>query len=208
MIEINVEQAVKTMRREFRDLTNDEFSTGVSRAINHTLAKTKTASSKEIRALYAIPAKHVSQALTVRKANRVQMTGFVIAQGRPIPLKVFKPRRAKEGVSVLIKKGSRQIVRGAFIASMGSGHEGVFARGKYGSGGSFNYRRKRIRPAGGYALKNGRYQPINNDLSISELNTVSVPKAFANNVVLNNLKRHIEEEFPKRMMHELSRIRG
>jgi hypothetical protein len=206
MIEINVEQAVKDLRREFRDLTNQEFNTGVARAINHTLAKAKTASSREIRAVYSVPASYVNKALTIRKANRAQVYGFVIAQGRPIPIKVFKPRQTKEGVSVLIKKGNRQLIRGAFIATMGSGHMGVFARGTY-QGGDFSFRRKRIRAAGGYRYVNGKAQPVTNDLSINELTTVSIPTAFSNNVVLNNLAKTIEQSFPDRLMHELTRLR-
>jgi hypothetical protein len=208
MIHVSVEQAVKDIRKEFRDLTNQEFNTGVSRAINHTLAKTKTAASKEIRAVYNVPAKYVGRGLTVRRANRAQVYGYLIAEGKPIPLSVFKPRQTKEGVSVLIKKGNRQLIRGAFITTMSSGHSGVFARGAAKAGGGFQFRHKRTRPAGGYALKNGRYQPIVNDLSVNELSTVSIPKAFSHNAVLTSLKRTIEEEFPKRMMHELLRVRG
>jgi hypothetical protein len=206
MVKVSVEQAVQAIRKEFRDLTNDEFQLGVARAINHTLAKVRTASSKEIRQVYNISAKDIRQAISITKASRSNMTGFVIAKGKPIPLKAFKPRQTKQGVSVVIKKGKRDLIRSAFLATMKSGHQGVFARGEYGSG-SFAFRRKRLKKAGGYSLKGGKYQPNNNDLNITEITTISVPLSFANGAVLNNLARKIEDEFPSRMVHELMRIR-
>jgi hypothetical protein len=208
MVKVSIEKAVHDMRSEFRDLMNAEFNTGVARAINHTIAKGKTASSKEIRQVYNITAKDVGQSLSIRRANKAQLYGSIIAQGKPLPIYKFKPSQGKYGVSVLIKKGNRQLVKGTFLATMASGHVGVFARGTYKGGkGNFNFRNKRIKPAGGYALKNGRMQPVNNDLNVNEITTVSVPRAFANKVVLRNLASQLETEFPARMMHELSRIR-
>ena len=207
-MKVSVEQAVKDIRREFRDLMDAEFNTGVARAINHTAAKAKTASSKEIRSIYNISAKDVNKSFDIRRANRAQLYAYIVSTGKPIPVHNFKPIQTKEGVSVLIKKGNRQLIKGAFLATMASGHKGIFARGTYKGGkGDFVFRNKRIRKAGGYALKNGRYQPINNDLNINEITTVSVPRAFSNQVVLRNLSNTIDREFPARMMHELSRIR-
>ncbi len=204
---ISVEDAVKSMRREFRDLTNQEFNTGVARAINHTLGKAKTASSREIRSVYSITAKDVNQALTVRKASPAIMYGMVIAAGKPIPLKKFKPIQNKEGVSVIIKKGKRQLIKSAFLTTMPSGHTGVFARGSYKQGG-YAFRHHRVKPAGGYKQVNGRWQPIQNDTPINTLNTTSVPLMLSQNVVLNALSKKIQEDFPTRMVHELRRIRG
>ena len=207
MVKVSVEEAVQAIRKEFKDLTNDEFKLGVARAINHTLAKVRTASSKEIRQVYNISAKDVRTALSITKASRSNQYGFVIAKGKPIPLKSFKPRQTSQGVSISIKKGNRNLIRSAFLATMKSGHQGVFARGQYGSG-TFAFRRKRLKTAGGYSLKGNKYQPNNNDLNITEMTTVSVPKSFMNSAVLNNLATKIEQEFPSRMMHELTRIRG
>lgn len=206
MIQVSVEKAVQDLRREFRDLTNDEFQIGVARSINHTLAKVKTASNREIRTIYNIQAKHVNKALTIRKANKAQQYGFVIASGLPIPLSAFKPSQNATGVSVMIKKGNRQQINSAFIGSMSSGHTGVFARGAYESR-DFRFRHKRLMPSGGYRQVGERYQPVNNDLSINELSTLSIPKAFSNQTILRNLTTKIQEDFPTRLVHELSRLR-
>lgn len=207
MISVSVEQAVKEMRREFRDLTNQEFNKGVARAINHTLGKAKTASNREIRTIYNISAKHVNEAFKVKKAGPAELYALLIAQGKPLPLRIFKPVQNSDGVSIMVRKGQRQTIKSAFLTTMPSGHTGVFARGSYKQGG-YNFRHKRITPAGGYKQVGNRYQPINNDTPINTLTTTSVPLMFSQNIVINALSKKIVEDFPTRMVHELSRIRG
>lgn len=206
MIHVTVENAVQELRKEFRDLTNAEFSKGTARAINHTLSKVKTASSKEIRQVYNLMARDVNQALTVRRAYPTELTGMVIAEGKPIPLRRFNPRQTKEGVSVIIKKGSRVLIKSAFLGTMPNSSTGVYARGRY-QGKDFAFRHQRIKQAGGYKNVGGRFQPVNNDLNINQLTSLSIPRAFAQSVVINALKKQIETEFPKRMVHELMRMR-
>lgn len=206
MISVSVEQAVKDIRREFKDLTNAEFDIGVSRAINHTLSKARTSAGREIRSVYNIAAKDVNKAFTMKRANKTQLYALLIASGKPLPLRSFKPRQTKEGVSVLIKKGSRQLIKSAFLTTMASGYTGVFARGTYKQGG-YNFRHQRITEAGGYKRVGNRYQPINNDTPINTLTTTSVPLMFSQNTVLNALSKSIEQDFPARMLHELSRLR-
>lgn len=206
MISVSVEQAVKEMRREFKDLTNQEFNTSVARAINHTAAKAKTASNREIRTMYNISAKDVNAAMRIKKAGRAELYALLIAQGKPIPLKKFKPVQTKDGVSVMVKKGQRQTIKSAFLSTMGSGHTGVFARGSYKQGG-YNFRHKRITPAGGYKQVGNRWQPINNDTPINTLTTTSVPLMLSQNIVINALSKKISEDFPNRLVHELGRFR-
>jgi hypothetical protein len=206
MMNISVEDAIRTIRREFRDLTNDEFNSGIARAINHTLGKAKTNASREIRQVYNLSAKDVGKSLTIKSAYRNKLWGFIVSSSGPIPLSKFKPIATKTGVSVMIRKGSRQQIHGAFMPAMASGHSGVFARGVYGSS-EFKFRHRRTRTAGGYKVVNGRYQPVENDLEINELSTLSIPKAFSNAVVLRQIKTKIEDDFPSRMIHELQRLR-
>jgi len=48
--------------------------------------------------------------------------------GRPMPVAAYPHRQVRAGVSVQIKAGSRAVIRHAFVATMKSGHEGVFKR--------------------------------------------------------------------------------
>lgn len=191
MVEIDVRSAISSMNNAYGHVSKDKRNLAVARAINHTVAKVKTQVSREIRGIYDINAKYVSNALSVKKADRLTLTGMVKAKGRPIPLIAFKARQTATGVSVIGIKG-RKIIPGVFISSMPNGHKGVFVRGKYSSG-KIARRKKRVRPTGP-------------DLPVTELKGVSLPKAMANKVILKNLSQGINTMFPQRLSHELQRV--
>lgn len=192
MLKIDISEATNAMRREFRDLTGREFRTGVARALNHTAAKAKTQASREIRGVYRIKAKDLNPSIKVSRTNGDELQSRVVATGKNLALHSFGAKQNKRGVSVNIM-GQRKTIRSAFIARMKSGHIGVFGRGQY-KGGKFEFRNKRIRKSG-------------NDLGITEMTTVSVPIAFQNRKVLDAVTRGIQADFPKRLQHELMRIR-
>lgn len=191
MVEIDVRDAISKLNGTYGYLSNQKRNLAVARAINHTIAKAKTQVSREIRSIYDINAKYVSQALTITKADSLTLTGMVKAKGRPIPLIAFKARQTATGVSVIGLKG-RKIIPGVFISTMPNGHKGVYIRGKYSSG-KLSRRKKRINPKGP-------------DLPITELKGVSLPKAMANKIILTNLGKAINTMFPQRLAHELQRV--
>ena len=188
-VEIDIRPVLKTLRSEFADLTNSRFNLAVARAINHTMAKAKTGTSRDIRGQYKVKAKELKSALALFKASRVNLDGMLVATGRPLPIMAFGARQTRKGVTADVM-GQRKLIRGAFISTMNSGHTGVFARGNY-SGYTFQFRDKRVK----------RHS---NDLPINEITTSSVPKMMQNNAVLDNLKRGLDEDFPSRLRHELS----
>ncbi len=194
-MEISVQTAIAKAKRDFADLSQKQIATGVSRAINHTLAIAKTAANREIRNTYKAPAKDIRASLSISRANSVQISqaGMLLAKGSRLPMLSFGARQTKRGVTVNVM-GQRKLIRSAFIATMKSGHRGVFARGYYSSS-EFNFRTKRLK-------KNG------NDTPINELRAVSVPKALSNNAILNALGNKITSHFPGRLTHELLQIRG
>mgnify|MGYP003387321490 FL=1 len=117
----------------------------------------------------------------------------MVTTGRPLPLMAFNPRFGKTGVTVNIG-GKRKFLPGAFRATMASGHEGIFARGVYG-GNRFAWRKQRIQ------------KWPQSDTPITELKTLSIPIATRNDVVLRHLARKVEQDFPKRLTHEMLNIR-
>lgn len=195
MIDISVKDAIRKAKAEFSDLTDDQMKRGVSRAINHTLGVSKTDARREIQGVYKIRARDVAKAMLLRKAaiRQVVQTGMLITKGTSLPLIGFGARQTKRGVSVNVM-GVRKLVRSAFIATMPSGGRAVFGRGYY-SQGEFKFRHKRLR-------KNG------SDLPITEMRSISIPKAVSNNVVLRRLSERITQYFPGRLTHELMRLRG
>jgi len=206
MVTISVEQAVKDLRREFVDLTNGEFNKGVSRAINRTLSTSKTTASKEIRKIYNLSAADVRKEMEVQKAKASDLTGKLVAEGRLLSLTKFKPIRTSDGISIEIRKGNRVNIKGAFISGNEKLNGGIYARGKY-RGKDFEFRHQRIKQAGGYKKVNGRYQPINNDLQIDKLRTISIPQTMANETIISTLSTKMQDDFPKRLVHELKWIR-
>jgi hypothetical protein len=194
MIEINVRKAIADARREFSDLNDKSIAVGIARAINRTLEQSKTAARREIQTVYKIRARDVNRAMIIRRAvaRQIAQHGMLLAQGVKLPLIGFGARQGKRGVSVNVM-GTRKLVRSAFITNMPSGGRGVYARGVY-NGNEFQYRNKRLR-------KNG------NDLPITQLTSVSVPKAMSHNTVLKHLADTINQKFPQRLTHELMRKR-
>ena len=190
---ISVEQAVKDLRHEFRNLTNKEFNTGVARAINHSLAKGRTQANRSIREEYTINAADLRAHLKVVRANRSTLTGYVGASGGPIPLRKFKHRQTAKGVSVEIRKGSSKIIPSAFVQVMPNGSLGVFARGRY-QGKGFAFRDKRARKKG-------------NDLEINQLTSISVPFAFNGDDVMEKTNNVLDSNVLNRIVHELKRMK-
>lgn len=194
MIEISVQKSIKDAKREFSDLTAHNIKRGVSNAINHTLGVSKTMVRRSIQGQYKIRAKELNKAMRIQRASARQPVqyGMLIAKGSPLPLIGFGARQVKRGVSVNVLSG-RTVIKKAFIGSMRTGYRGVFARGTY-SGSEFQFRTKRIRKSG-------------SDLPITELKTVSIPKALGNSVVIKHLTEKINTHFPGRLTHELMRLR-
>lgn len=85
--------------------------------------------SRNIREIKAMKVAAVNKAITiVFPTGKEQLLWRVRASGAPMPLAEFPHRQTKRGVSVMVNKGSRLTVQGAFVATMKSGHEGIFRR--------------------------------------------------------------------------------
>ncbi len=100
--------------------TNKNIRSELAIAVNATTKKTKTAINKQVRSELAVTAKSVNRGLAVsRKADRKskQPTGEVtLSKTARLPLKDFKPRQTKKGVSYKISKTQgRSTVSGAFM---------------------------------------------------------------------------------------------
>lgn len=193
MIHISTADAIRTLRREFGDLTNGQQSLAIARALNRTIRSARTSASKEIRSVWKIRAKDIKAAQRIKPAKRSALEAAMITTGRPIPLLAFGARQTKKGISVNIA-GQRKYFPGAFRATMRSGHVGIFARGVYG-GNKFAWRKTRLN------------KWPQSDSPITELRSLSVPVATRQDVVLRHLSRKVEQDFPKRLTHELLNIR-
>lgn len=191
MVTVNVKDAVAKITAEFGPMSKDNRNLAVARAINWTIARSKTQLTREIRKVYDIPLKYINEQISLKKADRLTLTGMIKAKGRPLPLIAFRARQTQKGVSVITPKG-RKLIPGVFMSIMPTGKKGVFVRGNYKSG-DIARRKKRINPKG-------------NDLPIMELKGVSIPKTLANKKIVENMTKSMEMLFPQRLNHELQYV--
>lgn len=91
----------------------------------------RSEASKRIRQRKRIKSRYITRALTLRRAKGADIAGMewaVDVSGEPVPLVAYPHRQTKKGVSVEVNRGKRTLIKGSFVASMKSGHAGVFRR--------------------------------------------------------------------------------
>lgn len=189
--------------QKYNHLLRSQLEQAASRAINRVVTQARTEAIKQVRKVYNIDKKYFQNkvgdkknrynALRVWKANPSNLTGKLLAYGKPIPLVAFPYQQTEKGVSVTIKKGDTKSIAHAFVATMKSGHTSIWAKGHYASN-QFHFRKKRVRPY------------PRNDNPIEQLLTTSVQTAVVSESVLTALQINVEENLPARMEREVKQI--
>ena len=91
----------------------------------------RSEASKRIRQRKRIKVKYISRALTLARPKGGDIASLEWAlnvSGDPVPLVAYPHRQTRQGVSVEVNRGKRTLVKGAFVATMANGHEGIFRR--------------------------------------------------------------------------------
>jgi hypothetical protein len=188
---LDTRQAQREIDRFLGQLNPTDAKKALNRALNHTAGKAKTQINKGVREKYKVSSKEVNSKLSIKKASGNTNEAGVLIKSPALRLRGFKPKQTKKGVSVIIM-GSRKLIKGAFITTMKSGYEGVFAKGVY-SNKEFKFRKKRSRKRG-------------NDNPITSLVTRSVVGMAINPKVINAVQSVIVSSLPKRVEHEINRL--
>lgn len=182
----NIAQVLASMERYKRDVV--EKATVL--ALNRVVEMAKTDAAREVRAAgYNLKAARIKAEISVKKASTGLLTATLRVKRRPIPLIDYDARQTNKGVSVKVQK-KRTVVPHSFIATMPSGHKGVFVR-KDGA-----------RPK--YKVKGGKV--VSTTVPIRELYGPSVGGAYANEQVQAAMERSIRANFNARLRHEVSRL--
>jgi len=191
MIQINVQVEIDRALEKLGRIKEEVGDKAVMRALNKVADQAKVQASREIRAAgYGLKAADIKKSIDIRKASRSDLRAIVRATGRPIPLiKYQAPRQTKNGVIVSVKNG-RKLIRGAFIATMASGHTGVYER--------VGNSHKKVMHRGTFQWRG---------LPIRELWGPSIPSAFASKTVQEALVAAVREKFPKQLAHEIEFLR-
>jgi len=109
------------------------------KAGSSALRSMKAEASRQIRARWNIKASRIAKTLSlIFPRSGADLVWILRSSYGPTPLADFGARQTSKGVSVLIyKNGSRTLIQGAFLATMKSGHRGVFERtGEFGRRGN------------------------------------------------------------------------
>lgn len=107
----------------------------MNNAINRGLEKARTEASRKVSEVYAIAQKDIRAEgnVSLRKASGSGMAGEISYSGTKIPMFRFNasPRRSGTGAVVsaaLMRSNAPTIFESAFVATMKSGHTGIFER--------------------------------------------------------------------------------
>lgn len=126
---------VKFDKRKFRKLqrTFKDFPRVVpkimSRAINRTSTTARAQIARRIAEKVTIKISDVKKNISRTTATFNRWESILGINTKRLPLMGFKARQTAKGVSYKVEKtGSRKVISSAFIATMASGHTGVFKR--------------------------------------------------------------------------------
>lgn len=124
---------IERIQNEFRkQLSPNEILRGTAQGINSALSRSIPRINKRIKERYNITQKYLSrQAIVSPKASSNNLYGGIKINEERLPIIAFRPKQTGSSITVAIHKGKTVMIRNAFVATMASGHKGVFARGKY-----------------------------------------------------------------------------
>ena len=181
MMKMSLDHDISKMEEVIDALRTGLGKNAVMRALNRTIDQSQTQASKSMREKYSFKAATVKATMIKYKAYPDRLQATLRSKGRRTQLIDMQARQTSKGVRVRVGK-VRKLIKGAFIATMKSGHVGVFIRedgtqqGKKG------------------AIKNRK---------IKELYTIGIPEAFASQTIQQALADNAENVFLPRLKHEI-----
>jgi predicted DNA-binding protein (UPF0251 family) len=179
-VTIDIDAALKKLQT-----TREAARKAIPRALNKVATTARAEAARAIKdAGYGMKIGLIKNAISIIRANDGELIVYIRATGRPIPLIAFGARQVSGGVSVAVKNG-RKTIADAFIATMHSGHKGVYMR----ADGSRHIPRRLKR--GGPALP------------IKELYGPSIPSQFSSQAIRAAIERTARDRFPVVLQQEL-----
>lgn len=132
---MSIDISVKWDRSQMAALEDGPFKGALRRALRKAgstaLRDMRSEASKRIRARKRIKSRYIRDAIKPRRAKGSDISRMEWAldvSADPVPLVAYPHRQTKKGVSVEVNRGKRTLVAGSFVATMKSGHKGVFRR--------------------------------------------------------------------------------
>ena len=156
--------------------TPKQIEQAAANAINYTITKIKTQTSKSIRKNYLVSAKNIKEALDIKRASRSKLRGVLASRGSPLLLTAFKVSVNKRGpIKAKVRKQTRvKAVPGLFLGVSRKGYTGAMQR----------------------AQRKARY-PLRIPYG------PSIPQMFGSENVIGELTPLAEDTLNKRFLHEV-----
>lgn len=148
----------------------------------------KAASSRSVRARKRFKVSRVNRSLPLTFPKQKKTVGDLVwrmdVASDPVPLADFPHTQTKRGVTVAVGRGGRKLIKSAFVATMSSGHTGIFVRATSGMQGPM--KRKRGRKSAVWRV--GR-------LPVQELFTTRVSDVFDDEGMLPAVQQVAQKTF-------------
>jgi len=168
----------------------------LTRAINRALPGVRTDAKDEIAKVTPLKKSAMHKRMTLKKAWPDKITGLMDCTSRPIPLIDYGARQTKKGVTVqVLRSSSRSLIAHAFIATMKSGHKGVFWREEK------DFARKQFSQKITYGSLPRKYR-----LPITERYGPRVSDFLANNKVMGKVIQKAGDRWDKAIEYEIDRF--
>jgi hypothetical protein len=171
--------------------TNKQWRRAMNAALNRVGRSATTKLKRDLREVTNVKTDRLNAAIVERRSNFEDLQYTVSASGRPLPLAYFDVRQTKRGVSARAW-GKRTLFRGTFLATMDTGHMGVFRRGREGA------RRVKRYDARGHVYYS--------QLPIIELAGPSIPRMMLNQKIRDSFEATAKERLPIEYERELKRV--
>ena len=131
MLEIRYDKdKIRRLERELAGFPRNSLPKVMSRGLNRTASSARTATSRMLAGEASLKISDVRKRITLIKASYRRWRAGIKISRRRIGLIRFRASRTKAGVRYK-RDGGWVLARHSFIATMKSGHKGVFLRARY-----------------------------------------------------------------------------
>lgn len=198
---IDVDIDWKEVKKKLREIlvTSDKMNEALRMALNETVRGGKTAAGKAANKNYTITDKKtITDRLKTERAKGNNLTASVVTRGRPIALtkSSYRPNQGKTTAFANPKASSSGGLTGGFVATMDSGHIGIFKR--YGKGEKTTKSKKK------YAKK--RAKTKKGIQQIKQLFGPGTSQMLASDEVTPEVVKEIEKRFDKALDRAINRV--
>lgn len=129
---LNVQHNIGNVIKDFQKLR--ESVVRAERSANKKIAQqVVTKLSQNARTTYNVKSSELKDGMKIKYDESNHVSSRIIFSARKIPLVNFGARSSRSGVTVMVHKGNRKIIKSSFIPLLKSGRQNIFVRSHNGS---------------------------------------------------------------------------